>query len=177
MHIHTSPHGETIGRWAKTLRIAKTDAVITKGRMPQMSANTDAVLRSVGRSPGESASAHLDVTSGPQYSDSVQGTQDPIKQSSTTAGVPSRAKFVMGACERQGKSTRGARANSRIIQRASSPSDREISMLSRRVVLPTLIFFCAGLIAVLLFGFTGGLRSYFWENTKIPTQTQRAPGR
>jgi hypothetical protein len=41
-------------------------------------------------------------------------------------------------------------------------------MLSRRVVLPTLIFFCAGLIAMLMYGAVGGFRSYFYENTKIP---------
>jgi hypothetical protein len=47
-------------------------------------------------------------------------------------------------------------------------------MLARRVVLPTLIFFCAGLIAILLYGFTGGLRSHFFENTKIPRDVHRA---
>jgi len=41
-------------------------------------------------------------------------------------------------------------------------------MLSRRVVLPTLIFFCAGLITSLMFGAVGGLGSYFYQNTKIP---------
>jgi hypothetical protein len=41
-------------------------------------------------------------------------------------------------------------------------------MLSRRVGLPTLIFFCAGLITSLMYGSVGGFRSYFYENTKIP---------
>lgn len=44
----------------------------------------------------------------------------------------------------------------------------------RRVVFPTLIFFCVGLIAMLLYGFTGGMRSYFWENTKIPRDVHRS---
>ena len=43
-------------------------------------------------------------------------------------------------------------------------------MLSRRLAFPTLTFLCAGLIAILLYGGTGGLRGYFFENTKIPHQ-------
>ena len=49
MHIHASPHGGTIGRWAAHPRIAKTKGqapIIHPGKNASMSDNTDAVLRS-----------------------------------------------------------------------------------------------------------------------------------